>query len=168
MGLLDFVKSAGEKLGLGDDKPERPAAKAPQAPGAAEVKKLHERRLAAALARAVGELKLDVDELGVRVDEDVATVTGKVKSQADREKVVLAVGNTRGIARVDDRLEVEKKEPEATMYTVKSGDSLSKIAKQHYGNAMKYPVIFEANKPMLKDPDKIYPGQVLRIPPLEG
>ncbi len=168
MGLLDFVKSAGEKLGLGDDKPERPAAKAPQAPGAAEVKKLHERRLAAALARAVGELKLDVDELGVRLDEDVATVTGKVKSQADREKVVLAVGNTRGIARVDDRLEVEKKEPEATMYTVKSGDSLSKIAKQHYGNAMKYPVIFEANKPMLKDPDKIYPGQVLRIPPLEG
>ena len=48
------------------------------------------------------------------------------------------------------------------------GDTLSKIAKQHYGNAMKYPVIFEANKPMLEHPDKIYPGQVLRIPPIEG
>jgi len=54
------------------------------------------------------------------------------------------------------------------MYTVKSGDSLSKIAKAHYGDAMKYPVIFEANKPQLTDPDKIYPGQVLRIPPLEA
>lgn len=57
-------------------------------------------------------------------------------------------------------------EPEATLYTVQSGDSLSKIAKVHYGDAMKYPVIFKANQPMLKDPDKIYPGQVLRIPPL--
>ena len=51
------------------------------------------------------------------------------------------------------------------IYVVVSGDSLSKIAKQFYGNAGKYTVIFEANKPMLKDPDKIYPGQVLRIPP---
>ena len=58
-------------------------------------------------------------------------------------------------------------EPEAVFYTVVSGDSLSKIAKAHYGDPMKYPVIFEANKPMLTDPDKIYPGQVLRIPPIE-
>jgi len=60
---------------------------------------------------------------------------------------------------------VETPEPEAKFYTVVSGDSLSKIAKEYYGNAMKYPVIFEANKPMLSHPDKIYPGQVLRIPP---
>ena len=73
----------------------------------------------------------------------------------------------KGVARVDDRLEVLQKEPEAQFYTVKSGDSLSKIAKVFYGNAMKYPVIFEANKPMLKSPDKIYPGQVLRIPAAE-
>ena len=63
--------------------------------------------------------------------------------------------------------EVVEPEPEAQFYTVQPGDSLSKIAKQFYGNAMKYPVIFDANKPMLKDPNKIYPGQVLRIPPLE-
>ena len=53
------------------------------------------------------------------------------------------------------------------MYEVKSGDTLSKIAREFYGDAMKYPAIFEANKPLLSDPDKIYPGQVLRIPPLD-
>ncbi len=89
-----------------------------------------------------------------------------MNSQGDKEKIVLAVGNTAGIGRVDDQFEIENPEPEATFYTVQSGDSLSKIAKQQYGNAMKYPAIFEANEPMLTDPDKIYPGQVLRIPPL--
>jgi nucleoid-associated protein YgaU len=97
-----------------------------------------------------------------------------VQSQADREKIVLVVGNTEGISKVDDRLELAvakqevKKEPAARFYTVVKGDTLSKIAKAHYGDAMKYPVIFEANKPMLIDPDKIYPGQVLRIPDLAG
>ena len=93
-------------------------------------------------------------------------VHGMVDDQAEREKVILAVGNVAGIARVDDRLETKKKAPESQMHTVVSGDTLSKIAKKYYGDAGKYPVIFEANKPMLKDPDKIYPGQVLRIPPL--
>ena len=84
------------------------------------------------------------------------------------------VGNVKGIARVNDQLRVpppEPKappEPEGTYYEVKRGDSLSKIAKAQYGDAMKYPVIFEANKPMLKDVDLIYPGQVLRIPPLDA
>ena len=50
-------------------------------------------------------------------------------------------------------------------YTVQSGDTLSAIAKRMYGDAGEYSRIFEANKPMLKDPDEIYPGQVLRIPP---
>jgi nucleoid-associated protein YgaU len=76
------------------------------------------------------------------------------------------VGNTKGVARVDDQMTVEAPAPEAALYTVKSGDGLSKIAKVHYGDASKYPVIFEANKPMLKDPNKIYPRQVLRIPPV--
>jgi nucleoid-associated protein YgaU len=77
---------------------------------------------------------------------------------------VLAVGNVEGIARVDDRLEVTTPQPEARYYTVAKGDTLSKIAQQHYGDANAYPKIFEANEPMLKHPDKIYPGQVLRIP----
>jgi nucleoid-associated protein YgaU len=86
--------------------------------------------------------------------------------QADREKAVLVVGNTKGIAQVDDQITVETPAPEATYYTVQRGDTLSKIAREHYHDASKYPVIFEANRPMLKDPDKIYPGQKLRIPPL--
>jgi len=68
-------------------------------------------------------------------------------------------------AAVEEAPEPESDEqPSSRFYTVKSGDTLGKIAKEFYGNAGKYPVIFEANKPMLKDPDRIYPGQVLRIP----
>ena len=88
--------------------------------------------------------------------------------QATKEKVVLVVGNSNGIATVDDQMTVEHVEPEAQFHTVVSGDTLGKIAKKYYGNAMKYPVIFDANKPMLKSPDLIYPGQVLRIPQLDA
>ena len=49
-------------------------------------------------------------------------------------------------------------------YTVKPGDTLSKIAKEHLGDANAYMQIFDANKDQLKDPDKIHPGQVLRMP----
>lgn len=91
---------------------------------------------------------------------------GRVPDQPTRERAIVAAGNNRGVAEVEDELEVEtpSSEPESQMYTVKSGDTLGKIAKAHYGDASKYPVIFEANRPMLEDPDKIYPGQVLRIP----
>jgi len=158
MGLFDFVKNAGRKILGGGSRPA-PAPTAPTAPQPDPHK-------AADIAKFVTGLGLEVTDLGIKVIGDVATVSGKVPSQAAREKVILAVGNTEDIAQVDDRLEVEAPEPEAVFYTVKRGDTLSKIAKEHYGNAMKYPVIFEANKPMLTDPDKIYPGQVLRIPPL--
>ncbi len=110
---------------------------------------------------------LKVEDLSITFQDSVATVSGQVENQVEREKVILVVGNTQGVAQVDDRIQVIP-ESQATFYTVKSGDTLSAIAKTHYGNAMKYPVIFEANRPMLKDPDRIYPGQVLRIPPLES
>ena len=112
-------------------------------------------------------LGLEVEDLRVTYSDGIAAVNGKVPSQAEAEKVVLAVGNTKGVEQVDSRLVVEEPAPEATMYTVQSGDSLSKIAKEVYGDPMKYSAIFEANQPMLKDPDKIYPGQVLRIPVLD-
>ena len=98
---------------------------------------------------------------------DRVILRGRVPDQPTRERAIIATGNNRGVAEVEDQLEVEEQtpRPQSTMYTVKSGDTLSKIAKAHYGDPMKYPVIFEANKPMLKDPDEIYPGQVLRIPP---
>ena len=106
-------------------------------------------------------------DLFVDVEDDKVTVHGEVDTQEEKEKVVLILGNVEGVATVDDRLTVANPEPEAQFYEVKKGDSLSKIAKQFYGDPMKYPVIFEANKPMLKDPNLIYPGQKLRIPPVE-
>lgn len=152
MGMFDFLKDAGEEMKQTRD-------------DAAEL--ASERAKAEALAQQITILGLDVEGLEVGFDDGVVTVQGRTPSQQEREKVVLVLGNTQGVARVDDRLEVEAAEPEATFYTVKSGDTLGAIAKTHYGNAGKYPVIFEANRPMLKDPDRIYPGQVLRIPALD-
>lgn len=166
MGLFSFVKEAGEKLlGLDkDDKQPLPsgAGARPAAADPADLKKLRERRMAAAIVKRVEGLGLGVEGLEVKVSDSTATVGGTAMSQADREKVILAVGNVDGIGEVDDNMETAA--PKATFYTVQSGDSLSKIAKEHYGDANKYMTIFEANKPMLSHPDKIYPGQVLRIP----
>lgn len=166
MGLFDFVKDAGKKLGFGDDKPEAKPAAAPAGPSAEEMQKAADRRRAMGMVKMIGELKLGVEDLSIRVDGNKVTVGGVAATQEDREKVVLACGNVHGIAQVDDQMEVAA--PKATFYTVQSGDTLSKIAKAHYGDASKYPVIFEANRPMLEHPDKIYPGQKLRIPPVEG
>lgn len=160
MGLFDFVKNAGEKI-FGKDDPE-PAPRTHNVDPAT----LEKMKRNKALQNLVAKLGLEVEQLRIEVDGETATVTGLVDNQAEREKVVLAVGNVIGIARVDDRLEAKKKAPEAQMHTVVSGDTLSKIAKKYYGDAGKYPKIFEANQPLLTHPDKIYPGQVLRIPPL--
>jgi nucleoid-associated protein YgaU len=111
-------------------------------------------------------LGIEVKDFFVDLQEDTVIVFGEVNSQSDKEKIILTLGNVEGVEQVDDRMTVIEPEPEATFYEVKKGDSLSKIAKAHYGDALKYPVIFEANKPMLKDPNLIYPGQVLRIPQL--
>ena len=165
MGLFDFVKEAGKKLGFGDDEPAaKPAAPAP--PTAADMQAAADRRRGMGMVKMVKGLGLAIEDLEIRVDGDKVTISGTAATQEDREKCVLACGNVEGIAQVDDQMEVAA--AQATFYTVQSGDTLSKIAKAHYGDAMKYPVIFEANKPMLEHPDKIYPGQVLRIPPLEG
>lgn len=150
MGLFSFIKNAGAKVfGIGKSTEEEAADKASK------------------LFEAVDRLGFEVRDLNIEVDGDTAKVWGEADSQETREKVVLVLGNTEGIASVDDRMTVAVEEPQAQFHTVVSGDSLSKIAKHYYGDAMKYPVIFEANKPMLKSPDLIYPGQVLRIPALD-
>ncbi|MCA9738270.1 MAG: peptidoglycan-binding protein LysM [Gemmatimonadota bacterium] len=160
MGLIDFVKDAGAKVFGGGDK----AA----ASEAAKDEQLEELRKGNELLRYVKGMGLPVDDLKITFDDGTATITGTVQSTAVRENIVIGVGNVHGVARVDDRLTVDNPTPPARMYTVKSGDTLSKIAKEHYGDAMKYPTIFEANRPMLSDPDKIYPGQVLRIPAVDA
>jgi nucleoid-associated protein YgaU len=162
MGILDFVKDAGETLGLG----RKEGGAKTSGEGVEEY--VEEQTKANVLwRRVVEDLGLDVDDFRVQFDDGTATLTGRTASQEEREKIVLAVGNVEGVARVDDRLQVEEPQPAATFYTVERGDTLSAIARDHYGAASKYPVIFEANRPMLEDPDLIYPGQVLRIPALE-
>jgi len=153
MGLVQFVLDAGRKLFGGAD-----AAAAPADPA------VHSKR-ATALEGAVAQLGLPVDGLKIKVVGDTAHVRAKVPTQEVREKLVLAIGNTAGIGQVDDDgIEVTAPQDASVFYTVQKGDTLSKIAQQHYGSAAKYMAIFEANRPMLEDPDRIYPGQVLRIP----
>ena len=162
MGLFSFIKNAGAKV-FGIGKTDKEEAAEAAAENAAKIKEANE-KAASSMEETVSDLGLEAENLNVTIEGDTATITGKALDQATREKIVLVVGNTAGIAQVDDQMEVENKEPEAQFHTVEKGDSLSKIAKKYYGNAMKYPVIFEALKPMLTDPDKIYPEQVLRIP----
>ena len=169
MGLISFAKNVGRKLGLGDDDDKKVQGQGPQqgqhaAPTAQQVQDLHDRRKAAALNKLVVDMGFKVQDLGVRVDGDKVTLTGKAPSQEIREKIALLVGNVEGIGSVDDNMTAAQAAPEAQFYEVKSGDTLSKIAKQFYGDANKYNQIFEANRPMLKDADEIYPGQRLRIP----
>ncbi len=108
--------------------------------------------------------KTDVKDLDVKHEGERVVLKGKAKTRAEAEKAIVAAGNTPGVGEVESHIDIEDEPAQANFYTVKSGDTLSKIAKDFYGDAMKYPVIFEANKPMLSDPDKIYPGQTLRIP----
>lgn len=150
MGLFSFLKNAGSNiLNKVTGKTAEPAK--------VELSKTE------ALKAEIAKLGLPVENLDIAMGEQVI-VNGKTLDNATREKVILALGNVEGVTSVDDRLEVANPEPEAVFYTVQKGDSLSKIAKAQYGNAMAYNAIFEANKPMLSHPDKIYPGQVLRIP----
>lgn len=112
------------------------------------------------------DLSGQIRNLTVSVGDGRVTLMGQCATEAVREKAVLLAGNVKGIERVDARfLTVAVEEPpEPTFYTVQSGDSLSKIAKQVYGDAMKWKALFEANREVIKDPDLIYPGQKIRVP----
>jgi len=165
VGLFKFIKSAGAKIFGADKNSKENSVKV-----AGEVEKSEEienERAARKLEGTIRDLSLKVENLKITIKNEMAKISGKAMNQTTREKVILVVGNVEGIAQVEDNMEVDKKEPEAVFHTVERGDSLSKIAKEHYGSANKYQIIFEANKPMLTGPDKIYPGQVLRIPALK-
>ena len=160
MGLLSFVREAGEKL-FGRKDVEVAAAESAQD----KLADLNQ-KAAAAIVAYIDKQGLDASALTVSFDGASSTVTvaGTVADQATKEKVLLCCGNVDGVDKVDDQLAVTNPEPPATFHTVVRGDTLSAIAKACYGNANAYMKIFEANKPMLSDPNKIYPGQVLRIP----
>jgi len=150
MGFFDFVKDAGRRLGLGDGAPTPDDLRA-----------------------EVTKLGLDVEDFTVELNGDTVTVKGTAPSQEQREKLVLALGNVHGVAKVDDQMTVADTaaapagatpQAQSRFYTVTKGDTLSKISKEFYGDPNRYNAIFEANQPMLEHPDRIYPGQVLRIP----
>lgn len=157
MGLLSFIKEAGEKLlGHAD-------AQAATDPNAAN------QAAAEAIKQYISAQGLDTSNLTVAFYGASRTVTlsGSVSDQPTKDKVKVASGNVQGVAAVnDDALDVDNPAPEATFYEVRSGDTLSAISLSQYGDANRYNVIFEANRPMLSSPDRIYPGQKLVIPPL--
>ncbi|MGY2261324.1 peptidoglycan-binding protein LysM [Pseudomonas sp. SDO55104_S430] len=146
MSLLSFVKEAGEKL---------LDLLTPGNANASEQLKDH-----------ISKVGLGNPNVQATVDGDKVTVTGEVSSQEEKEKILLAVGNIAGVGSVDDQITVTGPVVTAAVFvTVVKGDTLSAISKRVYGDANLYNKIFEANKPMLSHPDKIYPGQSLRIPP---
>lgn len=147
MGLLSFAKSVGAKIVGASETAPAPAD---------QLKKEAEKH------------GLDLSKTDIKIEGDKVILSGSAASTEEAEKIALAVGNSVGVAKVQNDLTAAKSEPESKFYTVKSGDTLWKIAETEYGqgNGPKYNVIFDANKPLLSHPDKIYPGQVLRIPPL--
>jgi nucleoid-associated protein YgaU len=163
MSLVSFIEQAGEKLF------SRPAAP-PAATAATAQPDIAALNASAgqAIAKYIASQNLSAQGMDVKYDgaSQTVTVAGIAADQATKEKIVLCCGNVAAVAKVDDQLTVAAAAtPPSTYVTVKSGDTLSKISKDAYGDANAYKQIFEANQPMLSSPDRIYPGQLLRIPP---
>lgn len=193
MGVFDFVKDAGAKVGIGESTEEAAAREAAERKAALDAaaekavektaavqKRIKERASAAKQAermenfeeakKAVGleghvtRMGLDVKNLDVRFDDGVAKITGEVPDQATLERVVLSVGNCEGVETVEEELTVVSPSAQSRLHAVAPGDTLWALATTYLGDGNRYPEIFEANKPMLSDPNKIFVGQVLRIP----
>lgn len=161
MGLFSFIKSAGAKVagavGLASNEPAKQAAAPPS-----------DFEVAMGLAEAVRAKGLEIADFTVAFADGTATVGGTTSSTAIAEKAVLIIGNHEGVGQVDDQLVVEVPEPPSVYHSVVAGDTLSKISLSVYGVIHLYDAIFEANRPMLSNPDEIFPGQVLRCPPVEA
>ena len=141
MGLLSFAKNIGKKLfGNEDEAPEK-------------------------LKEHIEEDNPGINNLEIEVQDGVATIKGETDDPSALEKVILMAGNALGIeeVRADDVVAPEQM-IEVQYYEIQKGDSLWKIAKAFYGDGNKYHQIFEANKEVIKDPDLIFPGQMIRIP----
>ncbi|REF01269.1 peptidoglycan-binding protein LysM [Cupriavidus plantarum] len=165
MGMFDFIREAGEKLfGKGEAKAAQDAVRAD-----ASTEKVEAANRAAgdAIEAYIRQMGLEATGLTVTVDgsQGKVTVFGVAPDQATREKIILCCGNVEGVDQVEDKMSVNVETAESQWHTVVKGDTLWAISQAAYGNGADYNRIFEANKPMLTHPDKIYPGQKLRIPP---
>ncbi len=147
MGLFDFAKNIGTKLFGEKDEPVTQAEKI----------KAH-----------IETDNPGITDLAVAVNEGVVALSGEAASGEALEKAVLLAGNVEGVEKVMAVTVKEADVPKVEYYEIAKGDSLSGIAKKFYGDAMQYPRLFEANKEVIKDPDKIYPGQKIRIPMDKG
>lgn len=167
MGMFSFIKEAGQKL-FGTADVEKAAVAAAADPAAQPTLDELNSKAAAGITTYIESQNLGLNGLFVMFDGATGTVTvqGEAPSQAIVEKVTLCCGNVGGVQAVNNMLVASEPADESEYHDVVRGDTLSAIAKTYYKDASKYPVIFEANKPMLSHPDKIYPGQKLRIPPL--
>lgn len=175
MSIVTFVRDAGERIvanakaafQLHPGRHHDTAAADESHRGAAQ-RPAQDQSAGAAIEQYIRAQGLDVKDLRVSFDAASATVhvSGRTRDQETKEKVVLCCGNVAGVEKVEESLTVEQPAPASRFHVVQKGDTLSKIAQQFYGDASKYQAIFAANRPMLKDADKIYPGQSLRIPPL--
>lgn len=152
MGLFTFLKNAGKKLFGGKEDDHSPEA-------------LNAKRQA--ILDYVSQMGLNIQNFDAQIDENgKVTLSGEVQNMADYEKVALMAGNISGVSEVDNNMTfaTEDATPQSSYHTVEKGDTLWAISEKFYGDGTKYPVIVEANQPMIKDADEIYPGQVLRIP----
>lgn len=151
MGLFSFIKGVGEKIFGHSETPEEKKQK---------------------VVDHLNKFGILPATVTVEVVDKKVIFGGTVDSLDARKRIIATAGNIDGIEEVEDNIVVVIKEQvvpvqkakEQEFYVVQAGDNLSKIAKHVYGDANKYPLIFEANKPMLSHPDKIYPGQTLVIP----
>ena len=143
MGFFDFLKNIGKNVDEGK-----------------EADQIREH-----LESAFGD---SIEGLNVAYDDGTITLSGQADSFATKQKAVLMAGNVKNVDKVNDMLtvRVDEPEPEPRFYTIKSGDSLSKIAKEIYGDYKKWEDLFAANKEVIENPDLIYPGQTIRIPEL--
>lgn len=145
MGLLDFAKDVGRQLFDTDDE-------------------------AADSIRQHLEIKLSgIKNLDVKFDDGVATICGDCPNEATRTSALLIAGDVKGVERIvaDDLTfpePVEEEKEKIELYEIVSGDTLGGIAKRFYGKASLYTRIHAANKELIPDPNKIYPGQKIKIP----